>query len=189
MPSNLSLHQNDSIQGWRRPFWLVLMIVSSIAFTFAFACAAPFAAFAAATALTLSRRDALMLMLGVWLANQATGFLFMDYPLDTNTIAWGLALGVTALVSLGAARIASSRLSQLQPLMCCAVAFLAAFSAYEISLYVFSLVLGGLENFTFSVQSRVFAINACALISLFALNAVGSSLNIAPVHPRSLQVP
>jgi hypothetical protein len=163
----------STTQDWRRPFWLVLMIVSSIVFTFAFACAAPFAAFAAATALTLQRRDAVILMLGVWMVNQLTGFLFMNYPWDANTFAWGAALGMTALVSMFAARTAASRLSHLPPLICCTLAFLVDFMAYEVCCYVSALVLGGVEDFTFTIQSRIVAINACALVGLFALNRVG----------------
>lgn len=169
-------------QDWRRPFWLALLIVSSVAFTLGFACAVPFAAFAAASALTLPRKDAIMLMLGVWLANQLTGFLFMNYPLDTNTLVWGTALGVTALVSLFAARAVATRFSNSNPLVNATVTFFAAFVAYEACCYAFSLALGGTENYTFVIQSRLFVLNVGALVGLFALNQIGSSLKITPSY-------
>lgn len=179
----------STTQDLRRIFWLTLLIIASVAFTFAFACAVPFAAFAAATALTLPRRDALVLMLGVWLANQLTGFMFMNYPLDANTLAWGAALGVTALVSMFAARITTARLKHVQPFLRGAVAFLVAFTAYEISCYTFALMLGGVEDFTLAIQSRIFALNAAAFVGLFALNRLGSSLQLMPVYnSRMLRV-
>jgi hypothetical protein len=172
-------------QDWRRPFWLGLLIVSSIAFTFAFACAVPYAAFAAATALTLPRRDALILTGGVWLANQLTGFLFLHYPIDTIALLWGAALGIVALASLFAARITAARLRHMHPVVCCTLAFLAAFIAYEASCYGFALVLGGREDFTLAIQTRILAINVCALIGLFAVNRVGALLRLIPVNGTS----
>jgi hypothetical protein len=53
--------------GWRRP-------PASIAFSLGFACATPFAAFAAAASLIMNRRDAMLLVALVWLANQGVGF-------------------------------------------------------------------------------------------------------------------
>ncbi len=60
--------------GWGHQLWLALLVAASAAFSFVFACATPFAAFAAAAALTLSRRDALRLTVAVWLANQVLGY-------------------------------------------------------------------------------------------------------------------
>ncbi len=68
-----------------------------------------FAAFAAATALTLNTRDALLLTVALWLANQIVGFGLMGYPWDGSTLLWGAVLGVVALLSTAAARIASTR--------------------------------------------------------------------------------
>ena len=44
--------------GWRRPIWIALLVAASIAFTLGFACATPFAAFAAAASLTMNCRNA-----------------------------------------------------------------------------------------------------------------------------------
>jgi hypothetical protein len=60
--------------GWRRPLWIALLVAASVAFTLGFACATPLAAFAAIAALSMPRKDALLLIGLVWLANQAIGF-------------------------------------------------------------------------------------------------------------------
>src|SRR5215470_851248 len=85
--------------GWRRPTWIALLVAASIAFSLGFACATPFAAFAAAAALTMNRRSALLLVGLVWLANQGTGFIVLHYPWRTDSLAWGAGLGIVALLS------------------------------------------------------------------------------------------
>ena len=60
--------------GWRRPLWIALLVGASVAFTLGFACATSLAAFAAIAALSMPRKDALLLIGLVWLANQAVGF-------------------------------------------------------------------------------------------------------------------
>ena len=58
-------HSPSAPAGWRHLFWLALLVGASIAFSLGLACAIPFAAFAAAAALTLSRRDALVLIVAI----------------------------------------------------------------------------------------------------------------------------
>ena len=84
---------------WRHWLWLAVLVGASIAFTLGLACAVPLAAFAAAAALTLSQRDALALLLAVWLANQLVGFTVLDYPWTASTFAWGVALGAVAILA------------------------------------------------------------------------------------------
>ena len=50
-----------------------------------------------ALALTLAPRDACAATVGVWLANQAIGYLLLEYPRDATTALWGLVLGLSAL--------------------------------------------------------------------------------------------
>lgn len=173
-------------QDWRRAFWIILLIVASFAFTRAFACAAPFAAFATAAALTLSRRDGVLLMLGAWLVNQLTGFLSMGYPQDANAFEWGAALGAIALISLFAARFAAKQLSNSSPMLSGALAFIAAFVVYEAGCYISALMLGGVENYTLAIQSWIFALNAGAAVGLFALNRLGTSLQIVPAYNKRM---
>src|SRR5712692_7098304 len=80
--------------GWGHEVWLAMLVAASAAFSFVFACATPFAAFGAAAALTLSRRDALRLTVAVWLANQVLGYAVLKYPWTANSFAWGAVLAV-----------------------------------------------------------------------------------------------
>src|SRR5712671_7228737 len=84
---------------WRHWLWLAVLVGTSVAFTLGLACAVPLAAFAAAAALTLSRQDALVLIVAVWLANQLVGFTVLDYPWTASTVAWGAALGAAAILA------------------------------------------------------------------------------------------
>ncbi len=86
-------------RDWRHPLWLGLLVGTSLVFSLGLACAVPLAAFAAAAALSLSRRDALLLILLVWAANQLVGFTLLDYPWTASTFAWGAALGIVAVLA------------------------------------------------------------------------------------------
>src|SRR5438132_11138011 len=86
---------------WRHWLWLAVLVGTSVAFTLGLACAVPLVAFAAAAALTLSRRDGLVLIAAVWLANQLVGFAVLGYPWTASTLAWGAVLGAVAVLTTG----------------------------------------------------------------------------------------
>src|SRR6478672_11457090 len=92
-------HSPASPAGWRHLLWLALVVGASVGLSLGFACAMPFAAFAAAAALTLPRRGALALILSVWFANQLVGFTALSYPLTASTFEWGAALGAVAVLA------------------------------------------------------------------------------------------
>jgi hypothetical protein len=175
--------------GWRYHVWLALLVRISIAFSLGFACATPFAAFAAAAALTFSRRDALVLILGVWLANQLVGFALLNYPWTASTLAWGLALGVAAVAATLAGQWAARCLADTARFVNSAVTFLAAFAVYEGVLFAVAVaLLGGTEDFTGAIISWIFAVNAAALVGLLALNRFGISAGLVarPAIPLSV---
>ncbi len=179
---------DSSLGGWNRPLWLALLIVSSVLFSFGFSCATPFVAFSVVAALTLPRREAYYLTGGVWLANQVVGFLFLHYPLDATTLAWGMAIGVAAFLSTLAAQYTVSRLDHLSNLLCGVAAFLAAFAANEAAIYGTALLLGGTQDFTVAIKSWIMSVNALALVGLLVLARAGSALRIAPVvGPRRVE--
>jgi hypothetical protein len=163
---------------WKRPFWLSLLVAASIAFSFGFACATPFAALCAAAVCTLPRRDGYYLAGAVWATNQFIGFAFLNYPWTANCLGWGLAIGLSALLCTLVAGWTTRRLTALHPWAGYSIAFLAAFAAYEAALIAFSLSLGGTENFTPGILVRVFVINAVASVGLFALNWAGVFIGI-----------
>jgi hypothetical protein len=151
--------------GWRRP-WLALLVAASVAFTLGFACAVPFAAFGAIAALTLPRRDALLLTLALWFVNQVIGVTILHYPWDGMTFTWGVILGVVAVLSTAAAQAVTGRRA---PVTAALAAFVAAFVVYEGSLYLVSaLAFGGTEDFTAAIVARILAINAAAFAGLLA---------------------
>jgi hypothetical protein len=162
-----------------RPLWMGFLIVASVVFSLGFACAVPFAAFAATAALTLNRRQAFVLVGAIWLANQILGFAVRHYPLTTATFAWGAALGFVALLSTLAAQWAKDHLPQAH-IAAAAVAFAAAFAVYEGSLLAISAALGsGLSDYAFSVVTRIFSINAAAFAVLALMYRLWAFARIA----------
>jgi hypothetical protein len=156
--------------GWRHHLWLALLVAASLAFTFGFACAVPFAAFGAIAALSLPRRDALLLTLALWLVNQIVGFAVLHYPWDGTTLAWGLILGVVAVLSTATAG-ASFRGWGI--VATAATSFAAAFVVYEGGLYLISAtVMGGTEDFAAAIVIRILEINAAAFLALLTGGAL-----------------
>jgi hypothetical protein len=166
----------------RAPLWIALLVLASIVFSLGFACAVPLAAFAAIAALTLSRRDALLFVGAVWLANQIAGFTILHYQLESSTFAWGAALGAVALASTLSAQWVKGRV----PLGGGIVAFLAAFAVYEGSLVAISFAFGsGVSNFTPSIVRRILAINFAAFAALYLIHRMGVFTGLAkPEAPR-----
>ena len=180
------MHLDKPSPNWRRRLWLALLVAASVAFSLGFACATPLAAFAAAAALTMPRRDALLLTTAVWLANQLVGFGFLHYPWTATTFAWGVAIGVAALLAAEAARWAALGTARAGAALASLVALLAAYAAYEVVLFaVAAAALGGVEDFTPGIVGWIFLINAGAFVGLFVLNRLGAAVDLAakPAFP------
>ena len=164
---------------WRHLLWLALLVSASVAFSLGFACAVPLAAFAAAAALTLSRADALALIFLVWLANQLVGFSVLGYPWTVSTFAWGVVLGVVAVLATLASQWTAGRLAEATRAFNFAATFVVAFAVYEAALLLVSAtLLGGTEIFTAEIQGRILAINAAAFVGLLALNRLAISAGL-----------
>lgn len=95
-------------EGWKaiadRPWWQLSLIAigsfSSIVWAHV-----PLVAFAAVAGSTATRQKALIVAASVWLANQIYGYGIRQYPQTFESIAWGLAMGVGALLVTGLAAI------------------------------------------------------------------------------------
>lgn len=164
----------------RRPLWITSLVAAGVALSFAFNCAAPLAAFAAIAALTTGgRREALMLTGAIWFANQAVGFLFLHYPTEASTMAWGGAMGVFSLLSCEAAGTVARRMKGLAGAGAAFVAaFLAAFVVYKGLIFGFGVAMGssaGHVDQLLATLPRIFLINACVFAGLGALFALGSA--------------
>ena len=174
----------------RHVLWLTLLVAASVAFTFGFACAVPFAAFGAATALTLDTRDALLLTVALWLANQVIGFAFLGYPWEGTTLLWGGVLGIVALLSTAAARVASARLAGAPYSVILIASFAAAFIVYEGSLYLVSAAwLGGTEDYAASIVVSIAGLNVLAFVGLLALERLGRMLGLAAAPALGIPSP
>jgi hypothetical protein len=123
--------------------WIGLLSAASVAGSWAFACALPFAALAALAATRMGRRDGIALMLVAWFASQAVGFGIHHYSHSPKTLMWGGAIGTAAVVSLLAARWAADRARGGSAVRLVA-AFGGATLGYKAMLVLWSLVLGGL---------------------------------------------
>ncbi|WP_146030182.1 hypothetical protein [Methylocella silvestris] len=155
--------------------WIGLAAALSAMFSLSFACAAPFAGFAAFAGLTAPRRFAMTLAGAAWLANQLVGFLLLGYPATAGSFAWGAALGLAALTAAFAASIAF-RQTGVRP-VAMGLAFFAAFASFESVLFAASAVLpSGPDAFAPAVVARIFAINASFFAGLLAARQLGRGI-------------
>jgi hypothetical protein len=168
------------MQRWRYWLWFCLLVAASIGFSLGFACAAPLAAFGAATALTSGRRDALLLTGAVWFANQLVGFAFLGYPTTADTFAWGLVMGIVALVAAVASQATVRRLVDRNVAVILLASFGVAFIVYEAGLFVVAAtMLGGTEDYAPAIVARILEINAAAFVGLLALYRLGLGIGLA----------
>jgi hypothetical protein len=173
----------------RHLLWLALLVAASVAFSLGFACAVPLAAFAAAAALTLSRANALFLILLVWLANQFVGFSVLGYPWDTSTVAWGAVLCAVAVLATLVSQWTAARLAEAARALGFTLTFLIAFAVYEAVLLLVSATwLGGTEIFTAEIQGRILVINAAAFVGLLALNRLAISVGLVASPPVAISL-
>jgi hypothetical protein len=169
----------------RRIAWIVFLTLASLAFSLVFACAAPFAALATLAALNLRRPDAFILTALAWLANQAVGYGILGYPRTVDSFAWGVALGVAALLATWTVASLGPRPLPTGPVFGVAIGFLAAFAVYELALYAASFVLGGSEAaFSLSVVGYVFQVNAAALLGLVVLSLGAGAIGLTQPMPN-----
>ncbi len=181
------MHSIKTWTGWRRQLWLVLLVAASVAFSLSFACAAPLVAFGVAAALTLPSRDALRLIFWVWFADQVVGYTVIHYPWTANSLAWGVVLGVAAVLGTLAAQWIVQRSGGQPKAGVALAALLVAFTVYEGVLFAPAFLgLGGMGGFTPAIIGRIFAINAGALVGLLVINYLGIAVGLAVQYPMPL---
>ncbi len=152
--------------------WLGFLAMASVTFTLAFACAAPLAAFAAMSALTLKWRSAAIFTGIVWLINQAVGFAFLSYPLTANSLSWGAVIGIAAIAATLAAHWSAAPFEKFPKTALPLAAFLMAFAVYELTLYAAAATyLGATEDFTPAIIGEIFETNAIAMVVFVLLRS------------------
>ena len=166
--------KNRSIaNAWPRLLWLAILVLASLIVSVLLSCATPFEAIGAAAAVTLARRDALLASGLTWLINQCVGYGMLGYPWTYNSVAWGLALGAATLVATLAAGALYQTRKALPSLLRSTLAFAAAFLAFEVAIYAVAFFfLGGLQDFTTGIVSRVLVINAATFVGLIVIHSL-----------------
>lgn len=174
---------NDSA---RRMGAILLLAGGATLFSFALACATPFAALAVVAALTMERRDAIVTILLAFAVNQVVGFGFLDYPRDASTIAWGAGIGLAALASLFAAAHGGRLAARGGIAATWFGAFAAAFAVWQLVLLAAGLVIGtGMGGFRAEIVFWVFQLNAVALAVLGAVHWLGARAGLRAAAPGS----
>lgn len=181
---NLNLFPEDQLSdSSRTTVWIALVTVSSMLFSLGFACATPFAALAAVAASKMTRTSALALVTATWLANQAVGYLVLDYPRTPDSFGWGIAIGAAALL----ATVAAHELNRLalRPIASTLAAFAVAFVVYQAALYSATAVLPSSGGFAIAVILYVGKVNVLGFAALLAVYrlSVAVGLMTAPAKP------
>ena len=177
--------QRQATSGLQRWSWIGLLAGSSVVFSTVFACATPFVALAALSALYLDRRGAAVAMIAAWVANQAVGYGLLGYPHSANSYAWGLAIGVAALLALAAGQATAPRFARHGMPATLAAAFVAAFVAYEGALYISSFWLGGSDTaFTLSIVSYILQVNLLGLAALLVVRWLAQAVGLPSIQPQ-----
>ena len=160
--------------------WMASLVATAILFSLALACGMPFAALSAIAALTMAPKEAALLAGLGWLANQVIGFGVLGYPWDAVTLAWGVALGLSALAAVAAAFFGARRVQKHGAGLRLASAFIAAWAAQQATVLAASVVLGGTASaFAPSVVWFIFWTNALAFAVLAGTQALGALAGVA----------
>jgi len=157
-------------------FSFVLLAVAAALASLVFACATPFAAFAVVAAALLSLPAALAVVGVAWIVNQVIGYGVLGYPHDASTIAWGLAIGVAALVAVVAAKATLRLAPRTGAATALVLSLVAAYAAYELVLLAFTPWLGDAGDFSAAIVGQLGVLNVLWLASLLAVCAAAAPL-------------
>ena len=154
-------------------FCFALLTVSCAVASLAFACATPFAAFAVVAAAMLPLIPAFAVVTGAWLVSQGIGFGALHYPVDANTMLWGLAIGVAALVATAASALVlcifPRNVTPVRLALALVCALVGAYCCYELVIFAATPFLGGAENFSLPVIAQLGGLSIAWLSALVAV--------------------
>lgn len=178
--------QSSADGAERRLLWIGFLTVVTLLMSGVFACAVPFAALAALAAFDTDRRDGLLLIGAVWLANQVYGFAVLGYPMEAQAYYWGLAIGLGAVAGYYAARAVVSAVAPMGTLLAVGAALPAAFLAYEAVLYMASLVLSHGEGaFNTDVVAYVSLVEVVAFVALLITHRLAAATGL--IEPNAVE--
>ena len=168
----------------RRAGWIAVLTAASIAGSIFFACATPFAALAAVAALYMNRRDAFIVIIVAWVANQAVGYGFLHYPHTWDSLAWGIAIGTGAVVGTALAAEVGSALRRFGRALTVLASFATAFVGYEIVLYAATPVLPSDSSaFSLAVVLYILKVDVVAFGGFLVLQYAGMWTGLALSRP------
>jgi hypothetical protein len=148
--------------------WVMIVTLSSIAFSFAFACVTPFAALGALAGTQMKQRPGLALVVAAWTSNQLIGYFLLSYPRTWDSFGWGAAIGIAALLTTIAARRAATIAHY--PLAAALFAFATAFAVYEGALFAATAILpASAAAFSLPIVARILTINLSAFVGLLVI--------------------
>ena len=168
----------DMSSSERHVMWAVILIVSNILASGVFACATPFAGLAALVALDSDKRNGLILIGLVWLADQMVGFVFLGYPHEVQAYAWGIAIGLGAIAAFLAARSFVAAFIAHSLTATVVGAFAVAFAVYQLVLYAATFVLGGSGAFSFKIVFYVGLVNAIGFVVLIIAHFIAMAAGL-----------
>ena len=159
--------------------WIAILVSASLTLSSILACAMPFAAVAAVAAISLKRVDAFAVVIAAWFVNQSVGFALLGYPADATTLAWGVALGLSAVVAVIAA-IEAVRLVWNWPTpLAATVVFATALVAQQLTTFSASMVLESHPSaFAPDVLGWIAATNIICFLALLAIHELGQRLSM-----------
>jgi hypothetical protein len=172
--------QSSAHGAERRLLWIGLLTAATLLMTGVFACAVPFAALAALAAFDTERRDGLLLIGAVWLANQVYGFTVLGYPHEAQAYYWGLTMGLGAVAAYYAARAVVAAIAPRGALLALVAALPVAFIAYEAVIYLGTLVLTHGEGaFNTDVVAYVSLVEVVAFLALLIAHRLAVAVGLA----------
>ena len=151
--------------------WIGLLVGAATVASAAFACAAPFAAVAMLAAATLPLRQALAATAALWIGNQIVGYGLIDYPVDGESIAWGIIVGAASLVATFVTHHVGKVATHQSTLIRLAILFIAAFATYQIGLLLGSAFVSAHGGMAIDIVAYVAFINGTWTIGLGAAYA------------------
>ena len=168
-----------------RLIWAALLISGSIVLSAKFSCATPFAALAALAALDMKRTEGLLLVVGVWAANQAVGYGLLGYPMEAQSFAWGVAIGIAAVAGYVSARCAIAAMAPQGLVAATGAALIAAFVVYQAVLFATTAILpSGETAFSWPVVGEIAVANAIAYTVLLLLHRLVAMSGALPQISR-----
>jgi hypothetical protein len=145
-----------------------MLAAASASASLIFACAAPFAAFAALAVTVLPLRQAVLAVLSAWLVNQAIGFGVLGYPQTFESGAWGLVIGAAAVLATLASAAIWQGAKRFGDVTLYPFVLVGSYAAYELALLSVTPVLGGSGAFSLDIVGRLAFVNAIWMVGLLA---------------------